>query len=169
MAAAGLAAAVLAGGAGATVTTTAARGSLPEHGILVPGVSLAGVRLGMTAAEVRRLLGSNFGRCRSCAWETWYYNRRPFTPDGLAVELHHGRVAAAFTLWGPSGWRTRDGVAIDDREPAVARAYPGVRFVGCGDYDVLALRTPSATTGFVILDGTVWGFILGTPRALLCR
>lgn len=82
----------------AAVAAPAAPVALPDRGVLVPGVSLAGIELGMTAARVRALLGSGFGRCASCGWETWYYNLRPFSPQGLGVKLLRGRVSAVFTL-----------------------------------------------------------------------
>jgi AICAR transformylase/IMP cyclohydrolase PurH len=41
----------------------------------------------MPAGRVRALLGSGFGRCVSCAWETWLYNQWRFSPQGLGVEL----------------------------------------------------------------------------------
>lgn len=152
--------------------SAAAPAALPQHGVLVPGVSLAGIRLGMPAAQVRALLGGGFGRCVSCAWETWYFNLRPFSPQGLAVELQHGRVSAVFTLWSPPGWRTRAGVATGARKERVQAAHPGLEQTSCGGssgYDVLVRRDPGATTGFLVVGGRLWGFILAAPRAPLCR
>ena len=150
--------------AGATPAAT-----VPLHGVLVPGASLGGVRLGMTAARVRTLLGAGFGRCTGCAWETWYYNVKPFSPQGIGVELQHGHVAAVFTLWSPPGWRTPNGLTLGDPEARVRAAFPGLGFRTCTAYDVLVHEELGSSTAFMIVQGKLWGFILATPRALLCR
>ena len=164
---------VAAGGSTAAGSSAAASATpaatLPLHGVLVPGTSLGGVRLGTTAARVRTLLGSGFGRCTGCVWETWYYNVKPFSPVGIGVELHHGRVAAVFTLWNPPGWRTANGLTIGDPEARVRAAFPGLGFRTCTAYDVLVRNGPDSSTAFMIVQGKLWGFILATPRALLCR
>ena len=157
-----------AAGAGAAAGATPAA-TVPLHGVLVPGASLGGVRLGMTAARVRTLLGSGFGRCTDCAWETWYYNFKPFSPTGIGVELQHGRVAAVFTLWSPQEWRTPNGLTVGDPEARVRAAFPGLGVRACTAYDVLVLARPGSSTAFMIVQGKLWGFILATPRALLCR
>jgi len=54
----------------AALLTPAAAAAPPEAGVLAPGTSLGGVRLGMTKADVRRTWGSSYGRCRDC--DRWY-------------------------------------------------------------------------------------------------
>lgn len=158
-----LAAALLAGGA------VAAPATLPVQGILVPGQSLGGVRLGMTAAAVRARFGSDFGRCRSCAHETWYYGYKKLEPKGLGVELQHGRVSAVFTMWSPDGWRSREGVALGAPAAQVAATYGTLLRRECDGYSALVLPGRRATTAVMIVDERVWGFILATPRSPVCR
>src|SRR5919202_255612 len=88
--------------------------ALPQHGVLVPGRSLGGLRLGATRAEVRTAWGASYGRCRGCADETWYFTYRAFTPQGAGVSFRSGRAVALFTLWSPPGWRTSRGLTIGD-------------------------------------------------------
>jgi hypothetical protein len=51
---------------------------LPPAATFVPGRSLAGIRLGERAAEVRAQLGRDYGLCRGCATTTWYFTYRIF-------------------------------------------------------------------------------------------
>lgn len=157
-----------AAGAGAARAATPP-GSVPLHGVLVPGVSLGGIRLGLASSRVRAVLGSGFGRCTGCAWETWYYNFKPFSPEGIGIELQHGRVSAVFTLWSPPGWRTPSGLTVGDPEARVRAAFPGLGLRSCTAYDVLVREELGSSTAFMIVQGKLWGFILATPRALLCR
>src|SRR5512135_1191314 len=66
---------------------------LPRRGELVAGVSLGGVRLGATEAEVRNAWGNRFVRCPSCSVLTWYYTY-PDDAVGAAVAFRHGKVVA---------------------------------------------------------------------------
>src|ERR687886_828446 len=86
----------------------------PKRGVLVPGRSLGGLRLGMTQGQVRAAWGSSFGRCRDCLRPTWYYNLRRFQPQGVGVQFRRGSVEAIFTVWSPKGWRTTKGLRIGD-------------------------------------------------------
>ena len=93
-----LAAALLAG----LAVATSAAAKPPPAGVLVPGQSLGGLRLGMTPHQVTAAWGTTHGRCRSCMNTTWYFNYAPFTPQGAGVEFREGHVAAIFTLWAPA-------------------------------------------------------------------
>ena len=79
--------------------------ALPQHGVLVPGRSLGGIRLGMTQPQVERAWGTNYGRCRNCTRTTWYFNYEKYHAQGAAVSFRNGRVDAVWTLWKPDGWR----------------------------------------------------------------
>ena len=48
------------------VLATAAAALLPAHGVVVPGRSLGGLRIGDPAARVQALWGGAFGVCRGC-------------------------------------------------------------------------------------------------------
>jgi hypothetical protein len=137
--------------------------------VVVPGVGLGGVRLGASEAEVRAAWGSRFGRCRNCRSTTWYFNARPFAPEGVGVEFRAGRAVALFTLWSPSGWRTTRGLAIGDPVERVAEIYGGLERRRCGRYDALVSSTPGATTAFYVLDDRIWGFAVGRPAVPTCR
>src|SRR5438128_8901232 len=91
--------------------------ALPVHGVLVPGSSLGGVRLGDTQAQVRARLGTYYGVCESCRAPTWYFTYKAFTQAGLGVEFTRGRVSSVYTLWRPPGWRASTGQRLGDPAP----------------------------------------------------
>src|SRR5438045_9143883 len=93
-----LAAALLAG----LALATAAAAKPPPAGVLVPGQSLGGLRLGMTPRQVTAAWGTTHGRCRRCMNTTWYFNYAPFTPQGTGTEFSAGRAATICTLWPPA-------------------------------------------------------------------
>ena len=142
----------------------------PRAGLFVPGTSLGGVRLGMTPAQVERLWGRDHGRCRGCPEPTWYFNYRPFTPEGAGVAFARGRVVAVFTLWSPRGWRTSAGLRIGDVEARVTQLYGALVSVRCGSYSAYTFRRNGAVNVIYVLGGKVWGFGLSRPgRTRLCR
>ncbi|MGH2999198.1 MAG: hypothetical protein ACRDNM_07840, partial [Gaiellaceae bacterium] len=95
-------------------------GLLPHAALFVPGHSLAGVRLGEPAAQVRAALGAH-GVCDGCTTPTWYFTYAKFTQPGLAVEVHAGRVAALYTIWQPHGWHTAAGLRLGAVEGQVTK------------------------------------------------
>src|SRR5438270_12513945 len=86
-----------------------ASASPPQGGLFVPGVSLGGVRLGMTETQVRAHWGTAYGVCKACAETTWYYNYVKYRPQGLGVSFKDGRVDSVFTVWASTGWHTPEG------------------------------------------------------------
>ena len=153
----------------ALVIASGARAAPPEVGVLVPGRSLAGVSPGMTPAAVLRLWGRRHGVCRGCAHTTWYFNRKPFAPEGAGVEFRGGRVAAAFTLWKPSGWRTREGVVLGETVARITEVYGPLTRTECGTYYALSLPRDGAVTVFYVSDEQLWGFGLMRPDVARCR
>jgi hypothetical protein len=141
----------------------------PREGVLVPGERLGGIGLGMTGAQVRTAWGNRFGVCRTCARTTWYFNRRPFEPQGAGVELRGNRVAAVFTLWAPPGWRTTRGLRIGESAARVTTLYGALPQVHCGVYSARTLRRGRTVTAFYVLDEDVWGFGLLRPGVSVCR
>ena len=139
--------------------------ALPPAGTFVAGTSLGGVRLGDTAAEVRRHLGSDYGLCRGCATTTWYFTYRRFDNKGLAVELANGRVSAVYTLWRPPGWHAQNGLRLDAPEGAVTAKVGAVIPVACSGYTVLQ----HGTSAYLIVDGKLWGFGLFPKGRSPCR
>ena len=142
----------------------------PATGTLVPGVSLGGLRLGMTPTAVEARWGRAYGVCRSCRVTTWYFNLFAHQPEGAGVELRDGRVSGIFTLWAPAGWQTNRRVRIGDSAARVAQVY-GERLTRrrCGSYDALLLPRGATRTAFYVLDGEVWAFGLLDGRAAVCR
>ena len=151
------------------VATLALAGALPQEGVLVPGETLGGVGVGATAAEVTAAWGTRHGVCRSCRRTTWYFNYRPFEPQGAGVELRRGRVASLFTLWQPDGWRTPEGLRLGDDASRVTALYGPLPRVRCAGYVALTLRRGRTSTAFFVLRDEVWGFGLGRARAPACR
>jgi hypothetical protein len=147
----------------------AAGAGLPASGTLVPGRSLGGVRLGETAAAVRTTLGVRYGVCHSCATTTWYYTYRPFTRQGLGVELVRGRVAAVYTIWRPAGWSGPKHVRLGAVEAQVTSTLGPLIPIACSGYDALTADTATARTAYYVVDGKLWGFGLFEAHASPCR
>lgn len=143
--------------------------ALPKAGLLVPDRSLGGVRLGMTRAQVRARWGTSFGRCRSCADETWYFTYEPFTQQGAGVTFQRGKVADVFTLFQPPGWRTTRGVVLGDPETEVSEAFGPLLQRRCDRYDAYLRIAEAATTVFYVYEGELWGFGLTLPGRSPCR
>jgi hypothetical protein len=139
--------------------------ALPSPGVFVPGVSLAGVRLGDTQAQVRRHVGSDYGVCRGCATTTWYFTYRRFHDEGIAVEFSHRRVSAAYTIWKPAGFRGPSGLRLGALESAVTAAVPRLAPVACAGYTTLL----QGSSGYLIVDGRLWGFGLFPKGSSPCR
>jgi len=147
----------------------AAAAAPPSTGLLVPGRSLGGLALGATEAQVEAAWGRAYGRCRSCARETWYFNYFAFQPRGAGVEFRRGRVAAIFTLYEPTGWRTRVGLELGDPVARVTSTYGSLTRTECGGYYALVLPRRGAVTAFYVLDGRLWAFGLSRPALPICR
>jgi hypothetical protein len=134
--------------------------------LLVPGTSLGGIRIGDSPARVAALWGTRYGVCRNCGGTTWLYNERPFEPQGLAVSFRRNRVAAVFTLWQPTGWRTSKGLSTGDAAASMTATYGVLARVPCPGYDTYLLGR--ATRIYVRYD-TIWGFGLTRAGAPTCR
>jgi hypothetical protein len=143
--------------------------SLPAQGVFVPGASLSGVRLGDTRSEVLQVWGSRHGVCRDCRLLTWYFNLKPFEPQGAAVVFRRGRVIRAYTVWRPRGWRTDEGLELGATSGVLAKAYPRLASRSCDRYTAFLrpenLRTTSV---FYVYRGRLWGFGLMRPRLSPC-
>jgi hypothetical protein len=147
----------------ALVVAAPAAAALPDNGIVAPGTSLGGVRLGASKQAVRARWGTSFGVCRGCRATTWYFNYAPFQPQGVGVSFRRGRVDALFTLWQPPGWRTTDGVVLADDVTRITATYGPLDRRDCSGYYALILRRGTAITEFYVVGDRVWGF--GLSRA----
>lgn len=139
-----------------------------EERLFVPGESLGGLELGASKAEVRRVWGERHGVCRSCRQPTWYFNERPFEPQGTGVVLDDGRAAHLFTMWQPEGWRTPDGLSLGADEAEVTRAQRALIRRRCAGYDALVVSGGRAQSVFYLLEGELFGFGLTRPDANPC-
>ena len=146
----------------------AAAAKPPPAGVLVPGKSLGGLRLGMTPAQVVTAWGDH-GRCRGCAYPTWYFNYAPFTPKGAAVEFRGGTVAAIFTVYAPSSWHTPKRLRVGDPEARITKLYGALPRVECGGYYALTLIRNGTTTAFYVVEGKLYGFGLSRVAVPACR
>ena len=143
--------------------------ALPQHGILVPGKSLGGVRLGATEAQVRAAWGPRAGVCRGCRRRTLYFTYRRFDEVGAGVELRAGRAVALFTLALPPGWRTDRGVRLGDSTISVNGAYGALPRIDCGHYYALVQRRRNVATAFYFKGDTLWAFGLMRASVPVCR
>ncbi len=146
-----------------------AAAGLPSAGILVPGRSLAGLRLGESQRAVRAALGRSHGVCDDCARSTWYVTYKPFTKQGLAVEFAGGRVSGLYTLWKPRGWHTESGLYLGATPLQVHHDAGFLRTIACAGYDALAADGRRARTVYYLFHGTLWGFGLFRRQAAPCR
>jgi hypothetical protein len=141
----------------------------PREGVLRPGESLGGIRLGVTGDEVKRRWGYVYGVCRGCERPTWYFNYRAFEQPGAGVELRRGRVVAVFTLWSPAGWRTSRGLRIGDAAARATTLHGALPRVECGSYSALTEWRGRTASAIYLVDERVWGFALLRPGAPVCR
>ena len=142
---------------------------LPQPGVLVPGKSLAGIRLGATPAQVERAWGRFHGTCKGCAHRTWYFTYARFDRHGAAVEFRNGRVAAAWTLSQPAGWRTSRGLVLGTPAAQITTFYGALKETRCRDYRALTQVRHGSTTAFYVVGDTLWGFGLMRRQAQVCR
>jgi hypothetical protein len=140
----------------------------PQRGLFIPGVSLGGIELGMSKREVVRAWGARHGVCRGCPRETWFFNYRPFEPEGAGVVFRRGRVAHVFTLWQPEGWRTVDGLALADDDGEVGEGLVVFEERACAGYTAVLASRPPAVSVFYVHRERVWGFGLVAPGANPC-
>lgn len=153
----------------AAVLAVPAAARLPRAGVLVPGRSLGGIRLGETAHAVRAVLGQRFGVCDNCARQTWYFTYRLYEAKGLAVEFEQQRVVGIYTLWQPKGWRATNGLRLGATPLEVHDHAGRTHTVTCQDYDALVSDRPSSTTAYYLYNGSLWGFGLFRGKSTPCR
>ena len=155
--------------AAALALPAASAGSLPTRGVFVPGKSLGSVRLGDTRSDVLQVWGRRHGVCRDCRLVTWYFNLKPFEPQGAAVVFRRGRVVRVYTVWRPRGWRTNEGLELGATTQALVKAYSGLASRSCDRYTAFTRRGDVRTTSvFYVYRGRLWAFGLLRPRLSPC-
>jgi len=159
---------LLAIAAAALVLAAAAAAAPPRAGLFVPRVSLGGLRIGMTASQVRHAWGAGYGVCSGCADLTWYFNYRPYHPQGAGVMFRRGKVVAVFTHWSPAGWHTPGRIAIGAPAAVVSQRYDALPPTTCGSYSVVNVVRLNVINAFYIVDDKIWGFGITTGRIPPC-
>jgi hypothetical protein len=152
----------------AVSTPAAAAAALPNPGSFAPDAHLGGVEVGMTKADVTRLWGERHGICRDCFRTTWYFNYRPFEPQGAGVVFERGRVAHVFTVWRPPGWRTARGLTLGAPASQISKTYGPLDRRSCTLYYALVRPGVRAQTVFYVFRDRLWGFGLTIPEASPC-
>ena len=142
---------------------------LPTRGVLSPGKSLGGVRLGDTAVAVRARWGTRYTRCTVCARTTWLYTYPSGGPRGAAVSFASGRVSAVFTLGVPAGWRTTKGVVLGDRATKIEAVYGSLPWSRCIGYGALSIRSAGVVSSIYTYGESVYGFALTRPGQPVCQ
>ena len=153
---------------GSPASGTSASG-LPLRGVLTPGQSLGGVRLGDTQAAVSARWGTRHTRCTVCKRTTWLYTYGTGSPAGAAVSFRAGRVSAVFTLGVPRGWRTTRGVALGDPADKVQRVYGTLPWSRCIGYGAVSFRRPGVVSSIYMYGESVYGFALTRPSEPVCQ
>lgn len=157
----------------ALVLAASATAAPPRPGHFAPGTHLGGVKIGMTKADVTTQWGSRHGVCRECARTTWYFNYRPFEPQGVGVVFERDRVAHVFTVWRPNGWRTARGLTLGAPASEISKTYGPLDRRECGrgmpsPYYALVRPGLRAQTAFYVFRDRLWGFGLTVPDASPC-
>lgn len=147
----------------------AAAEASPPNRVFVPGQSLGAAKLGLTRGQVSRLWGRTHGVCRSCPRTTWYFNEKPFAPQGVGVTFRRGRAVALFTVWSPPGWRTAAGLTLGDPVAEVTLEYGSLERRLCSGYAALVRPGRRAQSVFYLKGDVLWGFGLTKPGASPCR
>ena len=147
----------------------AAAGSLPVRGVLVPGKSLGGIRLGDSPATVRAHWGSRWRLCAVCPRTTWLYTYPRSTTSGAAVSFRSGRVVAVFTLGVPRGWRTTRGVTLGDPAEKIQDVYGTLGWSRCIGYGALSIRSGKSVASIYTYGESVYGFALTLPNEPVCQ
>jgi hypothetical protein len=156
------------GGALALQSAQAKPAALPQEGVLVSGESLAGVRLGDTTDEVRKLWGKNFTVWEGHKPTTWFYFAETGDPVGAGVVFREGRVTAVFTLGAKRGWRTAEGVKVGDYLSTQLLHDEG-NWTVCAGYSAKSEESDDAVTSILAVGPVVYGFSLTRPDESVCH
>ncbi len=144
---------------------------LPARGLLIGGVSLAGVGVGESAAAVELAWGTNHTTCDGCRLRTWVFVY-PDRPVGAAVTFDRGgRTVAVFTLGQPPGWRTQKGLWLGAEIHSLTAKYDeaSMEFRGCVGYSALSTRAGDVVTSIYTQAESVYGFALTLRGQPVCQ
>jgi hypothetical protein len=142
------------------------KGILPVNGVLVPGESLGGIRLGDTGGKVMELWGRDYTMISGQPM-TWIYMSPTGDPYGAAVSFREGRVTAIFTLGGIEGWRRSDGLRVGQTLSTFND--PQGTTTACVGYGATSTRTGDAVTSILTNGQSIYGFALTRPNEPVCH
>ena len=146
-----------------------ATGNLPSRGLFIPGVSLAGVKIGDTMTRVKAVWGPRYKTCPYCTDVTWLFEYRSGEPLGAAARFENKRVVAVFTLGSPAGWKTDKGLKMGDGIASVYTFFPNNGFKRCIGFDAVTARTGNVTSAFYSAAGVIYGFAMVIPSMTVCQ
>jgi len=141
-------------------------GIFPVNGILVPGQSLGGIRLGDTGGKVLTLWGRNFTMLPGQPM-TWLYMSPTGDPYGAGVSFREGKVTAIFTLGGITGWRRSDGLRVGQIFPKFND--PNGSTTACVGYGAISSHAGDAVSSVLMQGQSVYGFALTRPSEPVCH
>lgn len=146
------------------------RAALPQKAVLVPGKSLAGVRLGDSEQRVLSLWGADYTTCDFCRLDTWLYTYEAPNAVGAAVSFLKGRVVAVFTLGTPIGWRSTDGLKLGEFADRIDAVHPDLPWKSCIGYVARSFKSPNGAVTSIYSDGqTIYGFALTHAAQPVCQ
>ena len=144
----------------------------PKVKTIVPGVSVAGVKLGMTTALAKKTLGPGsicgvaaFPNAKQCTWSATP-NARPDRGPKITILTLGGKVRAIEVDGGTGGaaikaFRTSKGVGIGSTRAALFAAYPKLKTPFGPDNP--SLGSGRTTTSFFIKGGRINSLQVGSP------
>jgi hypothetical protein len=153
-----------------------AASSLPARGVLTPGKSLGGIRIGMTMAQVKATWGTNYKLCPRSQYcpnsktdQVWYFIYERGEPLGAGVRFRHGRVSAVFTLGSPQGWHTLQGLGVGQQIDKANELYGQLAWHVCIGYGAMSMRNGNTVTSIYTSGEAVYGFALTAPSEPICQ
>jgi hypothetical protein len=141
-------------------------GIFPVNGVLVPGKSLGGIRLGDSGGKVLALWGRNFTMLPGQPM-TWLYLSPTGDPYGAGVSFREGKVTAIFTLGGIKGWRRSDGLRVGQIFSKFND--PNGSTTACVGYGATSTRNGDAVTSILTNGQSIYGFALTRPSEPVCH
>jgi len=141
-------------------------GIFPVDGVLIPGESLGGIRLGDSGGKVLARWGRDFTMLPGRPM-TWLYMSPTGDPYGAGVSFSDGKVIAIFTLGQIKGWHRNDGLRTGqlfekfNDQSGTATA--------CVGYGALSTRKGNVVTSILTNGQSIYGFALTRPRVPVCH
>jgi hypothetical protein len=131
--------------------------------VVVPGKSMAGVRIGDSLSAVRRVLGNRY---RAMPPGLHPPGSQEYVFTFVTVRFRGGRVSAVFSS--APGLRTSEGLALGQPVTRITRLYGSLRKIGCGASVVFVIRGKTASTYFLSHAGVVIAFGFASPTEDPC-